>query len=196
MVATAAFARASTLNFGPGSQFVIVHSRTPDLRSLQSQIRAEVSGIDPQMAVDFSLQSDIVQSAMERQQLGMQLMLVFGAAALALAGVGIYGVIAYAASQRRGEVATRLALGATQGSVFALMLRQGRTLVIVGAGIGLAVAYLSGRVVASRLFEVQAHDRTILTTATLLVAVLALLATAVPAYRVARIDPSKVLRPE
>jgi len=156
----------------------------------------EVAKVDPQIAVDFTMASDLVESALERQQLGMQLMLVFGAAALALAAVGIYGVIAYAASLRRSEVATRLALGATPASVFRLVFSQGRTLAIVGAVIGLTAAYLSGRLVASRLYEVQAHDPMILAAATITVAGLAFLATAVPAYRASRIDPSRVLRPE
>jgi predicted permease len=175
---------------------VIIHSRTPDVRSLQASIKMEVAKVDPQIAVDFTMASDLVESALERQQLGMQLMLVFGAAALALAAVGIYGVIAYAASLRRSEVATRLALGATPASVFRLVFSQGRTLAIVGAVIGLTAAYLSGRLVASRLYEVQAHDPMILAAATITVAGLAFLATAVPAYRASRIDPSRVLRPE
>ncbi len=126
----------------------------------------------------------------------MLLMLVFGGAALVLAAVGIYGVIAYAASERQGEVATRLALGASPLSVFWLVLRQGRTLAIVGALIGVSAAYLAGRVVASRLFEVRASDPGILVGATLLVTVIAILATAVPALRSSRVDPSRVLRPD
>ena len=126
----------------------------------------------------------------------MTLMLWFGAAAVALAAVGIYGVIAFGASQRRGEVATRLALGAARSSVFWLIVKQCRTLTAVGAAIGVAVAYLSGRIVASRLYEVQASDPVILSGATALVIVIALLATVIPAVRSARLHPSAVLRPE
>jgi ABC-type lipoprotein release transport system permease subunit len=124
------------------------------------------------------------------------LMLVFGAAALALAAVGIYGVIAYATSQRSGEVATRLALGATPGGVFWLMLRHGRTLTIAGTAIGLAGGYAAGRLVASRLYEVRAGDPLILGAAALVVAVIAVVATVIPAARAAMISPSKVLRAE
>jgi putative ABC transport system permease protein len=99
----------------------------------------------------------------------MMLMLVFGATALALAGVGIYGVIAYATSQRRGEVATRLALGATQGNVFWLVRKQGQILTVVGTAIGLAASYAAGRFIASRLYEVSASDPMILIGATLVV---------------------------
>ena len=76
---------------------------------------------------------------------------------------------AYAAAQRRGEVATRLALGATPGNIFWLVLRQGRTLAISGTAIGIAVAYFAGRIVSSRIYEVRASDPMILGGATLLV---------------------------
>jgi putative ABC transport system permease protein len=130
------------------------------------------------------------------QELGMTLMLLFGAAAVALAMVGIYGVIAYATSQRTGEVATRLALGASSGNVFRLVLRQGRTLVVVGAAIGLLLAYLAGRLVSARIYEVSAADPFILGGATVLVVGIALVATMIPAWRAARLDPARVLRPE
>ena len=123
-------------------------------------------------------------------------MLWFGAAAVALAAVGIDGVIAFAAAQRQSEVAVRLALGATPGNVFWLVLKQGRTMAIVGGAIGLIVAYLSGRVVSTRLYEVRASDPIILGAAAVLVVGIALIATLIPAYRAARLDPARVLRPE
>ena len=90
----------------------------------------------------------------------------------------------------------RLALGATPGHVFWLTLKQGRTLAAVGAAIGVVAAYASGRLISSWLYEVQASDPTILGAATTLVGGIALLATMVPAARAARIDPSRVLRPD
>jgi ABC-type antimicrobial peptide transport system permease subunit len=148
------------------------------------------------MAVDIERASDIVNAGLSRQRLGMTLMLGFGLAAVALAAVGIYGVIAYGAAQRRNELAIRLALGATPGNVFWLTLKRGRTLAIIGATIGLAVAYLSGRLVSSWLYEVRASDPVILGAATVLVVGLALVATMIPAYRAARLDPARALRPE
>jgi len=76
------------------------------------------------------------------------------------------------------------------------MLRQGRLLAVVGAAIGLAAAYLSGRMVSSWLYEVRASDPFILGTATMVVAGIALLATVIPAYRAAQLDPSRTLRPD
>jgi ABC-type antimicrobial peptide transport system permease subunit len=80
--------------------------------------------------------------------------------------------------------------------VFWLMLKQGRTLALIGAAIGLFVAYYSGRIVSSRLYEVRAADPVILGIATMLVVAMALVATVIPAYRASRLDPARVLRPE
>jgi predicted permease len=173
---------------------VLVHTNLADPLSLQGQIRAEIAKSDPQIAVNLMLVSELMGNTLQRQELGMTLMLVFGAAALALAAVGIYGVIAYATSQRGGEVATRLALGATQSNVFFLMLRQGRTLTLVGAAIGLAAAYAAGRFVASRLYEVRAADPVILVAAATVVAAIAIVATVIPAIRASWISPARVFR--
>jgi ABC-type antimicrobial peptide transport system permease subunit len=173
---------------------VVVHATVADPLSLQPAIRAEMAKTDPQIAANVVLVNDLMRGTLQRQELGMTLMLIFGAAALALAAVGIYGVIAYATSQRGGEVATRLALGATRANVFWLMVRQGRTLTLLGAGIGLAAAYAAGRVVTSRLYEVRADDPVILATAAVVVAAIALVATIIPAIRGALISPARVFR--
>jgi predicted permease len=175
---------------------MVVHTTSPDLQAIQVAIRDEVRRFDPQIAVDFRTATDVVASTLQRQELGMRLMLVFGVAAVILAAVGIYGVIAYATSQRQNEVATRLALGATPGQVFRLVLKEGRTLTLIGAVIGLGVAYAAGRVVSSQVASVQASDWRILSSSVAVVVVIAFLATTVPAFRASRLDPAKVLRPE
>ncbi|MFI5179054.1 MAG: ABC transporter permease [Vicinamibacterales bacterium] len=182
---------------GPSRRFtVVMHSKGPDMAALRSAIRSEIRTSDPQMAIDFEEATAVVGANLERQQLGMTLMLIFGGAAVALAAVGIYGVIAYATAQRRGEVATRLALGATSWNVFWLVLRQGHLLTGAGAVLGLGIAYLAGRFVSSRLYAVRASDPLILAAATAIVVGIAVLATVWPAYRAARLDPARVLRPE
>ena len=180
----------------PRRQAFVIHAAAGDSSALRAAIRTEAHKLDPQMAVDIERTSDLVAAGLSRQRLGMTLMVGFGLAAVALAAVGIYGVIAYGAAQRRNELAVRLALGATPHQVFALMLKQGRLLASVGAAIGLATAYLSGRVVSSWLYEVRASDPLILGAATIAVVGIALMATVVPAYRAARIDPSRTLRPD
>lgn len=180
----------------PRRQAIVVHTSGADSPALRSAIRDEALKLDSNIAIEIERVSDMVNATIKRQELGMMLMLAFGAAAVALAAVGIYGVIAYAAAQRQGEMAIRLALGATPRSVFWLVLRLGRTLAGTGAAIGLVVAYLSGRVVSSRLYEVRASDPFVLGIATATVVAIALLATLIPAYRAARLDPARVLWPD
>jgi putative ABC transport system permease protein len=126
----------------------------------------------------------------------MTLMVLFAVAALALAAVGIYGVIAYASAQRVGEVATRMALGATPSDVFWLLMREGRTLAMAGIVAGLVVAYAAGRAGSSLLYEVRASDPLILFSATALVVGITFLAILIPARRASRVDPSRILRLE
>jgi ABC-type antimicrobial peptide transport system permease subunit len=126
----------------------------------------------------------------------MTLMLVFGVMALALAGVGIYGVIAYAVEQRRTELATRLALGAPSSQVFRMLLGTGQKLAIGGVLIGLATAYAGGRVVASYLYVMQAADPLVLISAGAVVAGVTMGATIIPAVRASRLDPVRALRSE
>ena len=159
----------------------------------ESAIRDEVRRFDPQIAVEFTRVDDLVTAAMRRQQLGMTLMLIFGGVAVLLAAVGIYGVVAYAVSQRRGEMATRLALGATPGSVFWLVMTQGAVLAGVGVAIGVGAAYLSGHLVDSQIYAIGASDHATLAGATAIVAVIAVLATMIPAWRASRLKPSSVL---
>jgi len=174
-------------------QTVVVATSGADVATLQSAIRQQVKELDPQIAVEFTLVRDLVGSTLRRQQLGMTLMLIFGASAILLAAVGIYGVVAYAVSQRRGEMATRLALGATPGSVFALVMRQGALLALAGTGIGVLIAYLSGRIVASQIYAIRASDPLMLGAAIVLVAGITALATMIPAWRASRLAPSGVL---
>ena len=121
---------------------------------------------------------------------------IFGGVAIVLAAVGIYGVVAYAVSQRKGEMATRLALGATPGSVFLLVMKHGALLALVGIVVGLAVAYLSGRLVSSRIYAIPASDPLMLSLAIALVAAITAVATMIPAWRASRLAPSGVLHNE
>ena len=174
----------------------VVAMSTSDVGTVERAIRTEVRKLYPTMALDFALASDIVADTLRRQQLGMTLMLIFGAMAILLAAVGIYGVVSYAGSLRRDEMATRLALGASPRSVFMLVMRQGVTLGLVGAAIGLALAYFSGRLISNRVYAVQASDPVILAIATLVIATITFLATTIPAMRASRLNPANVLQSE
>jgi len=188
--------------YAPLSQFplqsatVVVSMAGSDPIALERAIRAEMRKLNPSMAVDFELASDVVGGTLRRQQLGMALMLIFGGIAIVLAAVGIYGVVSYAGSLRREEMATRLALGASPRSVFVLVLKQGVMLGLIGAAIGLTLAYFSGQVISNRVYAIRASDPLILGLATLLITGITFLATTIPALRAARLSPANVLRPE
>jgi predicted permease len=174
----------------------VVSMSQSDVGAVEQAIRAEVRKLNPTMALDFELASDVVGGTLPRQELGMTLMLVFGGIAIVLAAVGIYGVVSYAGSLRRDEMATRLALGASQRSVFLLVMKQGATLGLVGAGIGLGLAYFSGQVISNRVYAIRASDPLILATATLLITAITFLATTIPASRAARLNPANALQSE
>ena len=175
---------------------MVVATSLADVAPLESAIREQVRQFDPQVAVEFELARDLVAGTIRRQQLGMTLMLIFGGVAILLAAVGIYGVVAYAVSERRGEMATRLALGATPGGVFWLVMKQGGAIGLVGTAIGLGVAYLSGRVVANQIYAIRASDPLTLGAAIAIVAAITAVATAIPAWRASRLNPSGVLHAE
>jgi len=176
------------------AQSVVVHTSLADPLRLAAPVRAAVKAQDPLLPVDPRAVSDIVSASLKPQQLGMTLMLLFAGAALTLAAIGIYGVISYASAQRMGEVATRMALGATPSNVFWLMMNQGRMLAVLGTVLGVSAAYAAGRSSSSLLYEVRASDPLVLTSATVLVVGITILSIVIPARRASRIDPSRVLR--
>ena len=177
-------------------QTVVIATSTADPRRLAMTVRNEIARVEPQFAAQVDTASHFLASTLTRQQLGMTLMLLFGVTALSLAAVGLYGVIAYASAQRTGEIATRLALGATQAQIFWLLMRRGQALALAGVLIGLAAAYAGGRTVASLVYGIRASDLIVLTVATVVVGMITGAATALPARRAARTDPILALRGE
>ncbi|MGH9409287.1 MAG: FtsX-like permease family protein [Vicinamibacterales bacterium] len=180
----------------PDRQFVVAASRDRNVDALMPAMRAALKRFDPQAIVRLEPATSIVGATLERQELGMTLMLIFGATALLLGAIGIYGVIAYAASQRRAEIATRMALGASRADVFWLMIGSGERLGVVGLVIGVAIAYAGGRLVAGSVFAMQPSDPIVLAGAFLAVAAVTLVAVAIPAVRACRLDPAVALRSE
>lgn len=174
----------------------IVATSLSDPAPLMEAIRSTVRKVDPQIALEFQEVRAFVNSTISRQQLGMTLMLIFGGVAVVLAAIGIYGVVAYGVSQRRDEMATRLALGASPGSVFWLVMKQGGLLAAIGTVIGLATAFLSGQIVSNQIYAVNASDPWMLTGAIMVVAAIAVVATMLPAWRASKLSPASALHPE
>ena len=121
---------------------------------------------------------------------------LFALLALFVAAIGVYGVMSYLVSQRTREFGIRMAVGATRGAVFALILRQGAKLAAIGVAIGLGAAALFGRLIASLLYGVKPLDAATLAGVSILLAAVALFASYVPARRAANADPMDSLRYE
>jgi ABC-type antimicrobial peptide transport system permease subunit len=126
--------------------------------------------------------------------MGVGLLGVFGFLALGLASVGLYGIVAYSVNQRRREIGIRMALGAGQGSVLGLILRQGMTLVVSGVGLGLVLSTLLGRALSKTLYGVGAIDPLSLGGASLVLLLVAFVACYLPARSASRADPLVALR--
>jgi predicted permease len=121
---------------------------------------------------------------------------VFGLLSLLLASIGLYGIMAYAVSQRTRELGIRMALGARRSLVLLMVLRQGMTLVLLGIGLGLAVSLSGSRIVASQLFGITATDPLTFVGAPILLLTVALVACCAPARRATKVDPLIALRQE
>jgi putative ABC transport system permease protein len=178
----------------PYRQSVVLATALTDFASLVPSVRNVVRQLDPQLVIDPQPVRALVVSTLARQRFAMLLMLVFGAIALVLSAVGIYGLIAFSTAQRTDEVATRLALGATSTRIFWMLTRQGGRVAIAGGVLGLVGAYIGGRLAATWLFEVRPSDPVVLVAGMGVVVIIALFATAISARRAARADPAFSLR--
>ena|SRR6185312_5707340 len=143
---------------------------------------------------DVSTLTDITQRSMAANRFSMLVVGFFGVLALVLAAVGIYGIIAYSASQRTREIAIRIALGAQRGNVFGMVLGQGLRLALVGVLFGVLTTLLVGRVLAGSLYGVTASDPLTLSCVALLITVVAVAASFLPARRAAATAPMEALR--
>ncbi|HEV2388293.1 MAG TPA: ABC transporter permease [Candidatus Acidoferrales bacterium] len=160
-------------------------------------IRTDLHAIDPGLPVqDVRTGNQVVDQALWGTKIGIGLLGVFGSLALGLASVGLYGVMAYSVNQRRREVGIRMALGASRADVMRLILRQGMTLVCVGAALGLVLSILAGRALSRALYGVSASDPPSLIGGSLLLLAVALLACYLPARSASRVDPQVALRAE
>jgi ABC-type antimicrobial peptide transport system permease subunit len=121
---------------------------------------------------------------------------VFGALSLLLAGIGVYGVLAFSVAQRTREIAVRAALGAQRQALLRLVFGSGAVVVLAGLVVGVAGAIAGGRLIESMLFEVEPRDPAVLFASTVVIALVGAAAAIIPARRATRIDPMEVLRNE
>jgi predicted permease len=162
---------------------------------VEKQVRQALAEIDPNLTLEnFSSYEETLRRDFGQQQLIAKLTLLFGALALVLAAVGIYGVTAYTVEQRTNEIGIRIALGANRSSALAMVLRGAFTQVAIGLAIGIPAAIGVGRAITSQMYAVKPYDPAILATAMLVLALTAFIAVLVPAQRAARVNPTEALR--
>ncbi len=180
--------------FAPRNMNVVVRS-TLSRDALASSIRRIVASVDPGLpVVGLRSMDEVFDDALARPRFLAELLVIFAAVALALAAVGTYGVLAYSVAERRREIGIRMALGASEGGVLTLVLRQGMLLAGIGLLVGLGGALAVTRVVSSLLFGVQPTDPATFAAVGLFMLAVALVACVVPALRATRVDPLVALR--
>jgi putative ABC transport system permease protein len=162
---------------------------------LAAQVRAAVSGIDPEQPVaDIRTMDGWMDRSLEVRRAPMTLLTIFGAVALILSAVGIYGVLAYSVTQRVREFGIRQALGADRSSILSLVLKQGLVRVVLGLALGLAGAVALSSYLESLLFGVTSKDVPVFAAVTVVLFAVAMLACYIPAKRATRVDPMVALR--
>src|SRR5207247_8836653 len=160
-------------------------------------VRSMLATVDPGLAIALPQSMEkIIAQALGQTRLMTWLLGIFAAVALLLASIGIYGAVAYTVEQRTGEIGVRMALGAQTRDVLRLVINQGMRPVVIGLAIGMLCAIALGRLIASQLFEVSAHNPALLGGATILLAATALFACLLPARRAAMVEPVQALRTE
>jgi putative ABC transport system permease protein len=172
--------------------------RTPsDPAAISSALRDIIASLDPQIAVaDVKTMETTVSESLAPQRFNLFLLGLFAVLAVFLAAVGVYGVLSYAVTQRTREIGIKIALGARRGDVLGDILREGMSLTLVGALIGVGGAFLLTRLMASLLYGVTAHDPLTFGVVVLLLTCVSLAACYIPARRATRIDPLVALRHE
>ena len=174
---------------------VVKTSAPPE--TLAPAVRSTVHALDPDQPVfDVKTLSARLDESLQRRRSPMLLLSLFAGIAVFLAALGVYGVLAFAVTQRTNEFGLRMALGATRENILALVFRQAAPLIVYGVALGLAGYFALSRVIQQQLYGVGATDPATLIAAPLLLIAIALLASFLPARRATRVDPMVALRAE
>ena len=181
----------------PFSQMTVVVKTTNDPRSLIGGLTKEVGAMDANVPV-FGVKTmpEYLAASVAAPRFNTTLLAIFAGVALVLTLVGLYGVMSYSVAQRTNEIGIRLALGAQSRDVVLMIVKQGSLLIVLGLTIGLFGAYALTRLISSLLFGVTAKDPFTFGAAAVLLALVALLACYIPAWRATKVDPLEALRCE
>jgi ABC-type antimicrobial peptide transport system permease subunit len=184
---------SSSQNTGPGPLRVVV-ARAASAVSLVPAIRQLLRDINALISVEFRTLSGQLASSLQRERMLAVLSAVFGAVALALAILGLYGVMSYSVARRRAELGVRIALGAMRARVVRLVLGETGIVVLIGLVIGIVAARAASTQVAPFLYGTAPADWWIYAGAALVLATVAFIAGLIPAWRAAAVDPIEALR--
>jgi len=178
------------------ADFSIVAQAKGDAAALTDAMRREARALNPEMPTKFQTVKEIVSSSLDNRRFSMVMLGVFAGAALLLAMVGLYGVVAYITSQRTHEIGIRMALGAQRFDMLRMIFRQSFTLVVTGVVLGIIASFGLTRLLASMLYGVQATDVITYAGVVGLMVAAAALASYIPARRAMKVDPMVALRYE
>ena len=186
------------VHYGSGENGVALYARTErDASDLVPLLHREMAAIDPNAAGLTAMPlSDYISAAWFGPRIASSFLAVLGAISMLLAGVGLYGVMAYSVSQRTREIGIRMALGADRGGVLGIVMREGLLLALLGIAAGLAIALAATPRMAPLLYRVSPADPVSIAGAALFLIVVAVLASLIPALRATRVDPIRALRQE
>jgi ABC-type antimicrobial peptide transport system permease subunit len=182
---------------GPINRVTFEVRTATDPIGIVPQVRETLRQLDATLPIfDIRTQEDQIRLSLEQERLFAQLALLLGLVALALSGIGLYGLLAYAVTRRTPEIGVRMALGAARREVRWMILKQSLVLVAIGLLLGIPSAIASSRLVESLLFGLSPRDPVVFTAASAVMIVVTLVASYVPARRASRIDPLVALRAE
>jgi hypothetical protein len=184
-----------TQNTWRAMSLIVRSSRDPS--QLVPELRRAVARVDPELPVgDVATMDQVFAGGIAGPRFMSMLLVAFGALALVLSAVGVYGVLSYLVSLRTNEIGVRLAIGARGASVLWMVIRESAVAVVIGLAGGLVAVIALGRTFHSELFEVAAFEPMVILTISLILGTVAFAAALIPAFRASRVDPVEALRSE
>jgi len=183
-----------SVTIGQSAMTLVIRANT-EPSATTSAVRDALKSIDPMLPIaQIRTLDDVLSRSVATPRLATFLLGIFGALALVLSAIGVYGVMSYSVARRTNEIGIRMALGARAGDVSRLIVRQGMRPAVLGLAVGSGAALAGSRLMRGLLFGVSPTDKPSLIIAVLVLGAVALLATMLPARRVSRVDPVSALR--